>query len=71
MSVSKKRIKDLEIDKKIEEDVEIEAKPKFDEPIRLNKYLAHAGVASRRKADEYIAQGKVKSKWGSRARNGS
>jgi 23S rRNA pseudouridine2605 synthase len=56
----KKRIKDLEIDKEIEEDVEIEAVPKFDEPIRLNKYLAHAGVASRRKADEYIAQGKVK-----------
>jgi len=28
--------------------------------IRLNKYLAHAGVASRRKADELILAGKVK-----------
>lgn len=30
------------------------------EPIRLNKVLAEAGVASRRKADELIAQGAVK-----------
>jgi len=28
-------------------------------PIRLNKYLAHTGVASRREADELIANGKV------------
>lgn len=28
--------------------------------IRLNKYLAHSGVASRRKADELISQGLVK-----------
>jgi 23S rRNA pseudouridine2605 synthase len=27
--------------------------------IRLNKYLAHAGIAARRKADELIAQGSV------------
>lgn len=31
-----------------------------EEGMRLNKYLAHAGVASRRKADEIIAQGLVK-----------
>lgn len=31
-----------------------------DAPIRLNKYLAHAGVGSRRIADELIAAGKVK-----------
>jgi len=30
------------------------------EPIRLQKYLAEAGIASRRKSEEYIAQGKVK-----------
>lgn len=30
------------------------------EDLRLNKYLAHAGVASRRKADELISQGLVK-----------
>lgn len=29
-------------------------------PIRLNKYLAHTGVASRREADELIAKGKVR-----------
>ena len=28
-------------------------------PMRLNKYLAHTGVASRREADELIAAGKV------------
>lgn len=28
-------------------------------PIRLNKYLAHTGVASRRESDELIAAGKV------------
>ncbi len=27
--------------------------------IRLNKYIAHAGVCSRRRAEEFIAQGKV------------
>ena len=27
--------------------------------IRLNKYLSAAGVCSRRKADEWIAEGKV------------
>ena len=30
------------------------------EQIRLNKYIAHAGLCSRREADEYIEQGKVK-----------
>ena len=30
-----------------------------DEPIRLNKYLANAGVCSRREADDYIAKGEV------------
>lgn len=29
------------------------------DPMRLNKFLAHAGVASRRKADELIQQGRV------------
>ena len=28
-------------------------------PIRINKYLAHTGVASRREADELISKGKV------------
>ena len=30
------------------------------EPIRLNKYLANAGVCSRREADEFILKGQVK-----------
>lgn len=30
------------------------------EEMRLNKYLAHSGVASRRKSDEYIVEGLVK-----------
>lgn len=30
------------------------------EPIRLNKYMANAGVCSRREADEYIQAGQVK-----------
>ncbi len=36
----------------------VEAAPM--ESMRLNKFLAHAGIASRRKADELIAEGKVK-----------
>ena len=30
------------------------------EPLRLNKYMANAGICSRREADEYIQQGLVK-----------
>ncbi len=30
------------------------------EPVRLNKYMANAGLCSRREADEYITTGKVK-----------
>ena len=30
------------------------------EPIRLQKYLAEAGIASRRKAEEYIKKGQIK-----------
>ncbi len=46
-----------------DKDEEIEAivdMPKVSDDIRLNKYLAHSGVASRRKADELIKDGKVK-----------
>ncbi len=32
----------------------------MEKPIRLQKFLASAGVASRRKAEEYIARGRVK-----------
>ena len=41
---------------------QIEYKEQFvnpDEPIRLNKFLANAGVCSRREADEYITAGVV------------
>ena len=36
------------------------AAPAADESLRLNKAIAHAGACSRRKADELIAQGRVK-----------
>ena len=32
----------------------------MEEKIRLQKYLANQGIASRRKCEEYITQGKVK-----------
>ena len=53
-----KHIKALDVDNK-----HTKGDPKkfsFNEPVRLNKYLAHAGIASRRKADELISEGKVK-----------
>lgn len=34
--------------------------PYLREEIRLNKYIAHAGLCSRREADDYIESGKVK-----------
>lgn len=35
-------------------------RPPHDEPIRLNRYIAQSGLASRRKADEMIASGLVR-----------
>ncbi len=34
--------------------------PEKTQPIRLNKYLANLGIASRRSIDEFISQGKIK-----------
>ena len=46
---------------KIEEpDHQVDQNYDKDEKIRLNKYIAHCGFTSRRKADDYIAAGKVK-----------
>ena len=42
--------------KRIEYEVEV---PAPDEQIRLNKFLANAGLCSRREADEYIQSGKI------------
>jgi len=39
---------------------EIEQKNHLKDEIRINKFIAHAGYCSRRNADEYIANGKVK-----------
>ena len=36
-----------------------ESAPDFDAPIRLNRYLANAGICSRREADKLIASGSV------------
>lgn len=46
---------------KIEEpDHQVDQNYDEEEEIRLNKYIAHCGFTSRRKADDYIAAGKVK-----------
>ena len=37
-----------------------ESRPESSGPMRLNKYIAHAGICSRREADTLIADGKVK-----------
>ncbi len=39
---------------------EVDQNYEADELIRLNKYIAHSGFTSRRKADNYIEAGKVK-----------
>jgi len=41
------------------EQIEIEELPKISEPMRLNKYIAHSGVCSRREADKLIEKGFV------------
>ncbi len=46
-------------DKQMGDGIYTEAQPQADE-VRLNKYIAHAGVASRRGADELIKEGRVK-----------
>lgn len=38
----------------------VQQKSYLKDEIRLNKYIAHAGLCSRREADEYIAEGRVK-----------
>lgn len=35
-------------------------RPQAEEEMRINKFIAHAGLCSRRDADEYVAAGKVK-----------
>lgn len=55
---NKKHINPVE-ENEDEESVYSETK-KFSDEVRLNKYLAHAGVASRRAADELIKEGRVK-----------
>lgn len=35
-------------------------RPQAEEEMRINKFIAHAGLCSRRDADEYVASGKVK-----------
>lgn len=45
---------------KIEKPISVEQRHATDEEIRLNKYIAHAGLCSRREADGLISSGKVK-----------
>ncbi|MFN8310915.1 MAG: pseudouridine synthase [Chitinophagales bacterium] len=53
----RKRIDKLDEHNKL---LEEQAAKEKSESFRLNKFLAHAGIASRRKADELIAAGRVK-----------
>ena len=56
------RTKDYTPNAKYSKKKQIEYKEQYvdpNEPIRLNKYLANAGVCSRREADEFIAAGVV------------
>ena len=56
------RTKDYNPNAKYSKKKQIEYKEQYvdpNEPIRLNKYLANAGVCSRREADEFIAAGVV------------
>ena len=56
------RTNDYDPNAKYSQKKRIEYKEQFvdpDEPIRLNKYLANAGVCSRREADEFITAGVV------------
>ena len=58
-----RRTNDYNPNAKYSKKKQIEYKEEFvdpNEPIRLNKYLANAGVCSRREADEYITAGVVK-----------
>ena len=59
---SRPRTADYNPNAKYSKKKQIEYKEQFvdpNEPIRLNKYLANAGVCSRREADEYIQAGVV------------
>lgn len=58
-----RRTDDYDPNAKYSRKKQIEYKEQFvdpNEPIRLNKYLANAGVCSRREADEFITSGVVK-----------
>ena len=58
----RRRTDDYDPNAKYSEKKRIEYKEQFadpNEPIRLNKYLANAGVCSRREADEFISAGVV------------
>lgn len=55
-----KHLQALNLDNKQSSKDSLSKKVSFSDPVRLNKYLAHSGVASRRKADELISEGKVK-----------
>lgn len=57
-----RRTADYDPNAKYSKKKQIEYKEQFvdpNEPIRLNKYLANAGICSRREADEFIAAGVV------------
>jgi 23S rRNA pseudouridine2605 synthase len=58
----RRRTDDYDPNAKYSQKKQIEYKEQFvdpNEPIRLNKYLANAGVCSRREADEFITAGVV------------
>lgn len=57
---SGKRVRSKRADGTMKQPRTAPQRPQAEEEMRINKFIAHAGLCSRRDADEYVASGKVK-----------